>query len=252
MKTLFSLAVAGILALAGSASAAPINLVTNGDFSQTTYTKNQEFGERWGGQGVTGWTGNDGLVLFYFGGTATTQAAATLGAPFGKVNPLNVLSGVAGSTTGGNLVALDGDVKVRGGISQMIENLIIGHEYTLTFEWGASQMKTEKGATTEKLEVSFGDETYTTQTLSNKTHSFTGWVTETFTFTAKDTSALLDFLSVGTPSGLPPIAVLSNISLYDTTEEQAVPEPATLALLTVASGALLLGIARRRRQGLAE
>ena len=58
------------------------------------------------------------------------------------------------------------------------------------------------------------------------------------TFTATGSSELLSFLSVGTPTGLPPIATLDGVSLT------LVPEPAALGLLGVG----LVGLVAVRRR----
>ncbi|HEX7325972.1 MAG TPA: hypothetical protein VF292_11575 [Rhodanobacteraceae bacterium] len=80
-----------------------------------------------------------------------------------------------------------------------------------------------------------------TDTFSIGTHSFEGWQHVSFGFTADSSSSILKFLSFGTPSGLPPMALLTNVSL-------AVPEPPVLALFGF--GLLGLGlatvVARRR------
>ncbi|MGH6911978.1 MAG: PEPxxWA-CTERM sorting domain-containing protein, partial [Phenylobacterium sp.] len=65
-----------------------------------------------------------------------------------------------------------------------------------------------------------------------------------FNFTATSNSQLLTFLSVGTPSGLPPIALLDGVSLT------MVPEPSTWAMMLLGFGGIGAMI-RRRRQTLA-
>lgn len=65
-----------------------------------------------------------------------------------------------------------------------------------------------------------------------------------FTFTAQATSSVLSFLAVGTPSGVPPFALLDGVTLNAAT---AVPEPATWTMMMVGIAALG-GIARSRRK----
>ena len=226
------------------ASASP-NLVTNGNFSQTSFTANNQFGAGFGGQGVTGWTGNGGYNLYFFAGTDTTVSANTQynsGLGTGKED----LYGPAGGNTspgGGNFVALDGDPAVEGGISQVINGLTVGTKYLLSFDWGAGQVQSRTGATTEQFQVSLGSQSFNTAVVANPSQSFTGWFNQAFTFTATGASETLNFLSIGTPTGFPPIATLDDVSL---TAAAPVPEPASLALL--AAGLVGLGFAARRRR----
>jgi hypothetical protein len=218
--TFSGLVVGGVLF---SVQAKADNLVVNGDFSQASYSSNNQFGTGYGGQGVTGWTGNGGYNIFFMAGTANNVSANS---QFG--GGAEKMWGVNASPTGGNFVALDGDSSGRGGISQEINNLVVGQTYDLTFDWGAGQLQSRTGPTTEQLQVSLGDETFLTPVLDNASQGFTGWYSQSFTFTATSTSELLSFLSIGTPNGLPPVAVLSDVSLTSTSP---VPEPSSLALL---------------------
>ncbi|MBN8808643.1 MAG: PEPxxWA-CTERM sorting domain-containing protein [Sphingomonas sp.] len=64
-------------------------------------------------------------------------------------------------------------------------------------------------------------------------------------FVAGGTSQTLSFLSNGTPNGLPPVALLDNVSLT-----AAVPEPASWALMIVGFGAMGYSLRRRRETAL--
>ncbi len=101
----------------------------------------------------------------------------------------------------------------------------------------------KQGSTTEKFKVSLGGQSFTTSTNSIGTHGWADWAPVSFTFTATSASEMLNFLSMGTPSGGPPFALLSNISMYE-----VVPEPPVLGMF--GGGLLGLGlltIAARRR-----
>ena len=229
-------AAVALTALIGSAAvASPVNVVTNGDFSSSTYAQNNQFGTGYGGQGVTGWTGDSGYNLYFFGGTATTVSANSQYPGNGER-----LWSVSNSPTGGNFVALDGDSGVRGGISQTVNGLTSGDTYALTFSWGAGQLQSRTGATTEQIQASLGGQSFLTNVVSNPSQGFTGWFTTTFDYTATAGSELLSFLSIGTPTGLPPIATLDGVSMVD------VPEPGSVGLLALGLGFVGLLFMRRR------
>ena len=237
MHLKFAAAVTLAASLLGSAAyAGPTNLVQNGDFEQTTYTKNNQFGTGYGGQGVTDWLGNGGYNLYFFAGTATSVSANSQ-YPGGRED----LWAVSNSPTGGNFVAIDGDPGVQGAISQSVSGLKVGDTYQLSFSWGAGQVQSRSGPTTEQFKVSLGGQSFLTNVVSNPSKGFTGWFTTTFDYTATATNEVLSFLSLGTPSGLPPIATLDGVSLVD------VPEPASLALFAVGLG--LVGFYTMRRRG---
>ena len=240
-------AVAVVMAISSSASA--FEFVTNGGFETTTYATSSEFGGQSGGsyvasQGVTGWTGAGGTALqfLYIGGTQTTVSPINrYDDPNAFFYPsLNVLS-----PNGGNFVALDGDqdpnVNVQGSISQVINGLVVGEFYNLDFNWGAAQLANRTGATTEQLHITFGASTADTGILAVGSGAFSGWQAGHFQFQATSTSQTLSFLSVGTPFGLPPIAVLDGVSLT------AVPEPTTWAMMLLGFGGIGAMIRRRRQ-----
>jgi hypothetical protein len=240
-KSLLTAAIAVPMALAiGSAANAATNLVTNGSFENTSYSASSQFGGQgsyfaFGGQGVTGWTGNAGLEEWFKGGTQTTVPAAN----FWGDGVQQFYPGVTTSPDGGSFVALDGDPTVGGSISQTITGLEVGKTYTLTFDWAASQLANRSGDITEQLAVTFGGQTQFTNVLSVASGGFSGWKTGKMFFTATNTSQTLTFLSLGTPVGLPPMALLDGVSL-------TVPEPATWAMMIMGFGTLGLAMRRRR------
>lgn len=238
------------LSVAATSGALAQNLVQNGNFNQTSYVYNNQFGTAWTQptmQGVTGWTGNGGYDLYFFSGTATTNSANSQydsGYNNGAEKLYSTATFTGSSPSGDNFVALDGDPSVAGGggLSQTIKGLTVGTKYTLSFVWAASQLQSRTGQTTEDLQVSLGGQIFaTTPTVTNPSNGFTGWFTQAYTFTATAAQEVLSFLSQGTPSGDPPIALLTDVSITK------VPEPGTLTVL----GAGLAGLmaVRRRRNG---
>lgn len=248
-------------AMAGTAIAGP-NLVTNGNFADTTtggtttaVTAPTQFGTQSqngysASNFITDWTGNAGYDIWYPSTSSATTVEAT--SVWGLGSTANtgreMLWAVGSNSNVTSFVALDGDQdldstghQVQGSIGQEITGLKVGDTYQVAFDWGAAQMQSRSGITTEQLAVTFGS-TQNTAVITNPSKGFTGWYMDTMTFKATSTSEWLSFLSVGTPASLPPMTLLTNVSVSD------VPEPATLALF----GAGLLGlgaalVARRRR-----
>ena len=152
--------------------------------------------------------------------------------------PLGLNTIPASSPVGGNYVALDGSADV-GPLSQQLTGLTIGNQYDLSFYWAAAQQQGYQApqGLTELLKVSLGGQSISTEQISYAQYTFQDWRKVTMTFTADSVNPILSFLSVGTPDGLPPFALLDGVSL------EAVPEPS--AALLGALGALAL--LRRRR-----
>ena len=66
------------------------------------------------------------------------------------------------------------------------------------------------------------------------------------TFTADSTTDVLSFLANGTPSGVPPFALLDGVSMNAVT---SVPEPASAAMLLTGLVGLAGFVRRRRKPG---
>lgn len=244
------------LALAAAVSTPALagpNLVTNGDFESVTSSSTTGFEINFAGT-VDGWnsaisgTNTSGVAFNVLFPSATAASVD----PITRFTPserqyLAVEHYGGASPTGGNFVAIDGDSNYNGYLYQNISGLTVGKTYKLTFSWAATQFDNRTGPTTEKIAFNLGD-TYnfdpltslTTTTASGDTHYFDGWMTVSTTFKATNTDQVLSFLSIGTPAGLPPVALLDGVSLT-----AAVPEPASWALLLFGFGSL--GFAARRR-----
>ena len=231
-----TLALAAATALS-ALSAQAANLVVNGGFEATTHGK----GQLGFNTDATGWTNVKGYTFLYTPGSVDSSGAI---GEFGNVSMWGTNNGGANafpnSPTGGNFIAFDGAFQVTP-LQQTIVGLVVGQKYDLGFDWGAAQQFGFTGATTDQWQVSLGNETHSTAVVSNVSHGFSGWVHQTFTFTAASASEVLSFLAVGTPNGVPPFALLDGVTLA-----AAVPEPSSWALML--GGFAVVGfIARRRR-----
>ncbi len=200
------------------------NLVTNGSFEQTTLPGNSGIGSGFNSNAdnVTGWTTSGYNFVYTSAADVTPANGVELWGPAnGSANGLGV------SPDGGNYVAMDGAYGV-GALSQIISGLVIGQQYTVNFYFAGAQQHGFNGSTTEQFEVSFGSDHLFTQVLNNANHGFTGWQSESFTYTASATSETLAFLAIGTPDGVPPFSLLDGVSLNAVAPT---PEPGSLALL---------------------
>ncbi len=232
-------AVAGLsamLLLTFAISAQAANLVTNGSFESTT-NGNGQMGFN---TDATDWTTTGYNFIFAPGTADTTGATGQFGnlQLWGPGNGSN--NGLpATSPDGGNFVAADGAFDV-GAITQTINGLTAGNTYTVGFWWAGAQQSGFDGDTTEQWQVSLGSQTQSTAVVNNVSHGFTGWMFQTFNFTADSSSDVLSFLAVGTPDGVPPFVLLDGVSLNANT---STPEPGTCLLVM---GGLLGGIGTLR------
>jgi hypothetical protein len=236
----FKLRILAAVTLAGmsfgnAARAAP--LVVNGGFEATSLSASYEMTM----SNVTGWS-TTGYNFLYFPGTATTTGAH---APqfdqqikLWGTNASGVSNGLpASSPDGGNFIAADGAYGTAP-ITQTINGLSPGARYKVSFYWAGAQQTGYTGATTEQWKVSLGNATQSTAVVSNPSRGFSGWLSQSFTYTATSASEVLSFLAVGTPSGQPPFSLLDGVSVT------AVPEPASWIMLLmglVAVGSITLG-----------
>jgi hypothetical protein len=232
-----------VATLTAIAPAAAQNLVTNGNFTTPGVTQSFQFGT-YGNytppQALTGWTSAGGYNFVFL---PTSNVA------IGADGNLSLWSPATGSSngfnnagpTGGNFVGADGAYG-QANISQTISGLKIGHTYAVSFAWAGAQQSgfTAVNGTTENWQVTFGTQTQTTQTITVPNEGFSGWLNQTFDFVASATSQTLSFFATGTPTGVPPFALLASVSVIDA------PEPGSLAImLTALIG--LIAFARHRR-----
>ncbi len=244
-------AVLAVCALTMPAQAAPINLVQNGTFTQTTGTGaaggflcNNAGGTVCNSQ-VTNWAGT--CSSYTCTGTGTPSSVLFAGTNGSAWNGGFGLywSGIGDPPLGGNTIGIDGDSKYTSILSQSVAGLNVGQSYILQFYQAASQQVGLSGATTEQWQVSLGGgSTQISALMSTPSRSASGWQQVTMSFVASAASEVLQFVALGTPSGEPPVCLLGDVSLV-----VSVPEPATLVL--VAAGVLgVLTLRRRRKQSL--
>src|ERR671926_174343 len=107
-------------------------MITNGNFSLSTYTVNTEFDTTFNPNNqngsVTAWT-STGYSIYFIAGKQTTQSAVGQWQSSGK-EMLDTASTVL-SPTGGNFVALDADPTIASTLSQTMTGLTVGRLYAL-------------------------------------------------------------------------------------------------------------------------
>jgi hypothetical protein len=205
------------LALAVSAKA---DLVVNGGFESSSAGAGQmDFNTT-----VTGWSTMSGYTFLFTPGSADTTGAngqygnlALWGPNNGSANGLP-----ATSPAGGNFIAMDGDFQTAP-VTQTINGLTPGQSYVVGFWWAGAQQFGFDGATSDNLIVSLGAQSQQTNPdpaspLNVENHGFSGWMYQTFTFTASDSSEPLSFLASSSPA-VPPFVLLDGVTL------NATPEP---------------------------
>ena len=215
-----------------------------------------------GGGSVANWVISDtgssgsstGLALLYYpgnqGSTSTNGYGQTLTGRFGNFSVYDP-GNIAGTTPtggaipntspgGGNFIAADGASGYSLAIYQTLTSLTPGQAYSVSFWYAAAQQSGFTGSTTEGWQVSLENAAQLTQVAANGTSiqdtptqpggglaqgSFQAWAQDTVTFTATSTSQVLTFLSMGTPSGQPPMDFLSDVVLT------ATPEPGSMGMI---------------------
>lgn len=241
-------AFAGVFAPSGRASS--LNLIKNGGFET-----NGGVGELAGGiTTLADWTvgaavdGNANPFAFVVDANADSSGFPSVfsppniyvygpGTPASEGGPVN--NGFTGSPDGGYFLGVDGDY-AKAPVSQDVDGLIVGQQYTLSFEWAGAQFTRFSGAMNDWWNVTFGGESVSTPQVHNASHGFTGWQTFSYTFTATQAKQTLTFLAGSDGIGAPPFLLLDGVSLTT-----AVPEPGSLLLMGV-SALGMLGVGWRR------
>jgi hypothetical protein len=259
------------------------NLVTNGSFEDNFGAGqfNQTLPGTAGGQNgsapgttASGWTvtGTNSSYpegyAFIFGNAnsfTTTNAGVGPTSQYGNPGGPATLplwgSSADGSPAGNYFYGVDSTFQPSA-LSQAISGLTVGDEYTLTFDYAAAQQYLYSGYTTDQWVVTLGSQTIAmTPTIDLTSNGFSGWLTESVTFTYEGDGPnpnLLTFVDNGMggcnssfldcainnpgASGSPPFSLLDGVSLT------AVPEPSTWAMMLLGFAGLgYAGMRNRRR-----
>jgi PEP-CTERM motif len=143
--------------------------------------------------------------------------------------------------------------------------LIDGHTYTLTFDYAAAQQFDYDGNTIDDWVVTLGGQTIATTSIKVHSHGFSGWFTDSVSFTydgGGQNLGLLSFANLGmggcsadfkncapvdpTASGGPPFSLLDGVSLTG-----SAPEPSTWAMMFIGFAGLgFAGLRNRRRSAI--
>ncbi len=249
-KYLLTAALIAGLIMGSAPSSFGQNLIVNGTFTNFTTTGADYKSTGAGvnipggyntGTTLTGWSNTGYTFLFNTTGSSNNvgdQSVTGSGGALALWGPKNGSNnGLVAAPGGGNTLGLDG-VYQRGVLSQVVTGLTSGKQYMVSFEWAGAQQQNYTGATTESYSVALGgtgynsttqvlDKAQTTATANNVSKGFTGWMAQSFTFTADATSDTLYFLANGTPNGLPPFSLLADVTMV------AVPEPKATACLVI-------------------
>jgi hypothetical protein len=204
---------------------------TNGGTGQVNYTTT-----------LASWSlANPSYTFVFAPGTADTTGATGQYGSLGLWGPGNgSANGLpATSPDGGYYIAQDSDFQ-NSAINQTINGLTPGNTYTVSFWWGAAQQSGFNGATQTQWQVSLGSQTQSTAFASIASHGFSGWMPQSFTYTATSSSEVLSFFANGSPA-VPPFALLDGVTLN---ANSSVPEPGTLTLI----GTGLIGLAGMARR----
>jgi hypothetical protein len=232
-----------LLASAVSLPAQAINLVTNGTLTPSTaiqtaspdYSYRISFGSTVDNTSIPGWSVQTNQQNNYAAVTPTGTAAgktSTLTYTFAlNVNPGQTVESPTGQS--GWFLQFDGDTTYGARITQDITNLTPGQDYRVSFYQAGATVNDPayNQPTYNQFRVYFTDNSwgnYQTGDLMNMANNdvVQPWSKQTMIFTASAVTQHLAFWNIGGPSGQPPVALLSDISV------EAVPwETDTLPLV---------------------
>ena len=144
------------------------------------------------------------------------------------------------SPAGGNFIQADGTPGLSYPITQTINGLTNGQNYTLTFYQAGGQELNGSGGSLENWQVSLGSDTQFSTVMNVPQGGVIPWQPQTLSFTANSGSEVLSFFAIGTP-GIPPMVFFSDPDL-----ETNVPEPSAFLLLVGVGMVIAIGRVGRR------
>ncbi|CAH9019132.1 hypothetical protein [Candidatus Nitrosacidococcus sp. I8] len=161
----------------------------------------------------------------------------------GQTNRPLLPSTVTAPTDNSAFLAIQANMPNSGiGIEQTINGLTAGQEYNVSFDFAATMdnidtAKEAAGLTASIFDGSNSSDPLTSFTIpeetitsnngflgSHSTPTFSGWSSQSFNFTANQSSMVLQFLANGTPAGLPPYALLTNVQIIAASSNPTNPD----------------------------
>ena len=230
-----------LITLGGTANA-QTNLVQNGNFAVTGGTTSFQFGTFDGytpAETLADWSSTGYNFVFLPTSTSANSAYGTgnLTLYSSTTTPSNSFNNA--SPTGGNFIAADADYGTEP-IHANHQRPDAGRDICRVIRLGgrpANRLhrrddRTMAGQSGQQR----GDHAEHQDRRPTRATGFTGWMDQTFDFVATSSSEVLSFLANGTPAGVPPFALLANVSMTQ------VPEPGSLmVLLSGITGLIGLG-----------
>ena len=178
----------------------------------------------------TDWNGS---IFTFVDAPGTADDPTALGIPVYPPFPVN-------SPAGGNFIQADGTPSLSYPITQTINSLTNGQNYTLTFYQAGGQELNGSIGSLENWEVSLGADIQYSSVMNVPQGGVVPWQPQTLSFTATGSSEVLSFFAIGTP-GVPPMVFFSDPDL-----ETSVPEPSAFLLLAGVGMVIAIGRVGRR------
>lgn len=200
-----------------------------------------------GGSAISGWTQGTGITNSSSRGNTCVVVNGVFcnTTTWGTIKSNDLPTGSVPG--GGNYFADPVNYTVSDMLYQTISNLVVGVTYAVSF-YQASFALTN--ASTTPLQVQWavdlqGDPTLYSPVMNTSSTVGTGWQAVTLNFVAQATSETLSFITYGPVSaGVAQFAALANVTIAQA------PEPASLAMVALGIGGLMI-MRRRRRLSLA-